>query len=331
MKNENRKKVIIDTDPGIDDSLALMYALSSKEIEVIGITVVCGNVPVEIGVENALKVLKLMNRMDIPVYAGAKRPLVRDYVSAQDTHGMDGLGESKIPEVIGEVHTDAAQFIVDSLNRKENISIIAIGPMTNIAQALQLDSKAFSNLDRFVSMGGNFKSHGNCSPVAEYNYWCDPHAAKYVYETFSQLGKIVEMVGLDVTRKIVLTPNILSYIKRLNEEKGKFVEKIVQFYFDFHWEYESIIGCVINDPLAIAYFIQPDLCDGFLAYTTVETEGLCIGQSITDEFHFWKKASNSKICTSVQVQEFMEQFISRIFGGSIEEIREMLLKIMVEA
>ena len=105
-------------------------------------------------------------------------------------------------------------------------------------------------------MGGSFKSHGNCSPVAEYNYWCDPDGASLVYETLHQNGQKIHMVGLDVTRKIVLTPNLLEYMCRLNKETGEFVKKITKFYFDFHWEWEHIIGCVINDPLAVAYFIR---------------------------------------------------------------------------
>lgn len=326
-----KKKVIIDCDPGIDDSLALMYALSEESLEVVGITIVCGNVPVELGVKNAFKVLKLMNRLDIPVYYGEEIPLVRDYVSAQDTHGMDGLGESKVEDVDATYYQDAPRFIIDTLRSQEEISIIALGPMTNIAKALELDRDVFHRMNRFVSMGGNFKSHGNCSPVAEYNYWCDPDAARFVYETFEQLNKKVEMVGLDVTRKIVLTPNILNYIKRINIEKGTFVEKIVQFYFDFHWEYEKVIGCVINDPLAVTYFVHPELCNGFEAYTTVETEGISIGQSITDQMNFWKKQYNSYICTEVNARAFMEEFIHKVFGGTIEEIREILLQIMVEA
>ena len=332
-KGENKmykKKVIIDCDPGIDDSLALMYALSAESVEVVGITIVCGNVPVELGVKNAFKVLKLMDRLDIPVYQGEALPLVRDYVSAQDTHGTDGLGESHIEEVNGICHQDAARFIVDTLRSQEEISILALGPMTNIAKALELDRDAFEKMNRLVSMGGNFKSHGNCSPVAEYNYWCDPDAARDVYETLEQMNKKVEMVGLDVTRKIVLTPNILSYIKRINEERGTFVEKIVQFYFDFHWEYERVIGCVINDPLAVAYFVHPELCNGFDAYTTVETQGVGIGQSITDQMEFWKKQHNSYVCTEVNARAFMEEFIHKVFGGSLEEIREILQQIMIE-
>lgn len=321
-----KRKIIIDCDPGIDDTLALMLALSSPELEVIGITIVCGNVPTDIGAENALKVLKFMNRLDIPVYYGEELPLKREYVSAQDTHGMDGLGESNYPAVTeAEVKKDAVNFLIHTLQTQKDVSIIAIGPLTNIAKALQKKEEVFENLDELISMGGSYKSHGNCSPVAEYNYWCDPDAAKYVYEN---LPKKIHMVGLDVTRKIVLTPNILEYMQILDKEKGEFIKRITGFYYDFHWKYERVIGCVINDPLAVAYFINRELCQGFDSYTTVETEGICIGQSITDAMDFWKKEPNSHVLTEVDPREFMTMFLTRVFGQDEQEIRKILLQIM---
>lgn len=321
-----KRKIIIDCDPGIDDTLALMLALSSPELEVIGITIVCGNVPTDIGAENALKVLKFMNRMDIPVYYGEELPLKREYVSAQDTHGMDGLGESNYPAVTeAEVKKDAVNYLIHTLQTQKDVSIIAIGPLTNIAKALQKKEEVFENLDELISMGGSYKSHGNCSPVAEYNYWCDPDAAKYVYEN---LPKKIHMVGLDVTRKIVLTPNILEYMQILDKEKGEFIKRITGFYYDFHWKYERVIGCVINDPLAVAYFINRELCQGFDSYTTVETEGICIGQSITDAMDFWKKEPNSHVLTEADPREFMTMFLTRVFGQDEQEIRKILLQIM---
>ena len=145
---------------------------------------------------------------------------------------MDGLGESGYANVPGSAQEkDAVSYITDTLREKQGVSIIAIGPLTNIAKALQKDPEAFEQLDEFVSMGGSYKSHGNCSPVAEYNYWCDPEAAKYVYEN---LRTKIHMVGLDVTRKIVLTPNILEYMQILGTEKGEFIKNITRFYYDFH-------------------------------------------------------------------------------------------------
>ena len=217
----NKRKIIIDCDPGIDDSLAIMLALKSPEVEVLGITIVCGNSPVKMGFENAKKILAHMNRLDIPVYIGENKPLKRDYVNALDTHGADGLGESFLPRVLGyQQEIGAVDFLADVL-KKEKVSVIALGPMTNLAKLIQKDPEAFDQIEELVSMGGSFKSHGNCSPVAEYNYWCDPDAAALVYDTLYKNGKMIHMIGLDVTRKIVLTPTILEYICRLDKETGE--------------------------------------------------------------------------------------------------------------
>ena len=292
-----RKKVIIDCDPGIDDSLAIMLALSLSQLEVIGITVVCGNSPTEMGAQNAGKILRQMNRLDIPVYCGEKTPLKRDYVNALDTHGADGLGESFLESAAGFVPKEDAVSFLEKTISETGCSVIALGPMTNLARLIEKNPAAFAAIDELVSMGGAFKSHGNCSPVAEYNYWADPDAAALVYETAEKQGRLIHMVGLDVTRKIVLTPDLLAYMKRLDSETGSFVEKITKFYFDFHWEWEHLIGCVINDPLAVAYFADRSLCSGFEAYTAVETGGISIGQTVVDAMNFYKKPANAVILT----------------------------------
>ena len=315
-----KRKVIIDCDPGIDDSLALMLALKSPEMEVIGITIVCGNCPVEMGFENAKKILKHLNRLDVPVYIGESKPLRRDYVNALDTHGEDGLGESYLPEVHGfKQNIHAVDFLADVLKR-ERVSVIALGPMTNLARLIQKDKDAFAQIDQLVSMGGTFKSHGNCSPVAEYNYWCDPDSASLVYDTMYELQKKIHMIGLDVTRNIVLTPTILEYICRLNTETGMFIKKITKFYFDFHWEWEHIIGCVINDPLAVAYFLNPTICEGFDSYVQIETEGISLGQSVVDSMHFYRKASNATVMTAVDTYAFFQLFLSRILELEPEKL-----------
>lgn len=307
-----KRNVIIDCDPGIDDSLALMLALSMEELEVIGITVVCGNSPVNMGAANAKKVLKFMNRLDVPVFVGESRPLKREFVNALDTHGRDGLGESFLPEVEGyEQEIGAVEFLSQTL-RKETCSIIALGPMTNLARLYEADPEGFGKIEELVSMGGNFKSHGNCSPVAEYNYWADPDGAALVYQAMAKLGKKVVMTGLDVTRKIVLTPDLLEYMKRLNPDTGEFVRKITGFYFDFHWHQEHLIGCVINDPLAVAYFADPSLCSGIEAYVQVETEGISIGQTVVDSMNFYGKEPNALVLTKTDPLRFFRMFYSRI-------------------
>ena len=311
-----KRKVIIDCDPGIDDSLAILLALNSDELEVLGLTITSGNVPARIGAKNALKTLQIANRLDIPVYVGEEFPLQRKLITAQDTHGEDGIGENFYDDVKGDILEGGVDFIIDTLKREEKVSIIALGPLTNIAKALMKDKDGFDNLDEFVSMGGAFRIHGNCSPVAEFNYWVDPHAADYTYK---HLPKKIHMVGLDVTRKIVLTPNIIEFINRLEKEKSKFITEITRFYIDFHWQQEGIIGCVINDPLAVAYFIDRNLCKGFDSYVEVVHNGVAIGQSIVDSFNFYKKEPNAHVLTQTDEKAFMKMFLKRIFKG-YEEI-----------
>lgn len=366
-----KRKVILDCDPGIDDSLAIMLALASPELDVRGITIVAGNAPLEMGYGNARKVLHFLGREDVPVYLGADRPLKRAYVNALDTHGADGLGESFLPEVPVTLPPEksAVEFMREELHAGD-CSIIALGPLTNLAELIRVDRDAFLAVDELVSMGGNYRSHGNCSPVAEYNYWEDPDSARIVYQALEEhnascalpntglrsmpisaqascsasdamgiahdtaplpnpgvdIGrseekrpKLVRMVGLDVTRQIVLTPTLLEYMERLNPEVGAFVRKITKFYFDFHWAWEGIIGCVINDPLAIATFLDPTITSGFTAYTDIETGGISLGQSVVDVASFYQKPANAEIMTEVDVAKFWQLFLPRLVGRTVAE------------
>ncbi len=307
-----KRKVIIDCDPGIDDSLAILLALNSPELEVLGLTICSGNVPASLGAKNALKALQMCQRLDIPVYVGEEVPLERELVTAQDTHGEDGVGENFYEDVDAKINYGGVDFIIDTLKNNKDVSIIALGPLTNIAKAIMKDKKAFDNLDEFISMGGVFRIHGNCSPVAEFNYWVDPHGADYVYKN---LSKKIHMVGLDVTRKIVLTPNIIEFINRLDKDMAKYITEITRFYIDFHWEQEGIIGCVINDPLAVAYFIDRSLLKGFDSYVEVVHDGVAVGQSIVDSFNFYKNEPNAHVLTEVDEKAFMKMFLKRIFKG----------------
>lgn len=366
-----KRKVILDCDPGIDDSLAIMLSLASPELDVRGITIVAGNAPLEMGYGNARKVLHFLGREDVPVYLGADRPLKHDYVSALDTHGADGLGESFLPEVPVALlpEKSAVEFMREELHAG-GCSIIALGPLTNLAALIRVDRDAFLAAEEIVSMGGNFRSHGNCSPVAEYNYWEDPDSARVVFETLEDYNaalslpnielrslpasakascsasdatgitadtlqrsntsvdigqsegkrpKLIRMVGLDVTRQIVLTPTLLAYMERLHPEVGGFVRKITKFYFDFHWAWEGIVGCVINDPLAVATFLDPTITSGFAAYTDIETGGISLGQSVVDIASFYQKPANAEIMTEVDVAKFWQLFLPRLVGKTAAE------------
>ena len=318
---KNVRKVIIDCDPGIDDSLALILALKSPELEVVGITTVSGNVESTQGARNALKVLKLMGREDIPVYVGEKVPVERELVTAQDTHGDDGLGETNYESDDSLVKEDAVGFILDTLRNNDDISIIALGPLTNLCKALREDEKALNNVNEIVSMGGAFKSHGNCSPVAEFNYWVDPHGAGEFIRNFK---KPFAMVGLDVTREIVLTPNLRELISQFKTPLGDFIVDITQFYVDFHWEQERTLGCVINDPLAIEYFINREVCSGFDSYMDIVNDGIAMGQTVVDCENFYGKEPNCHVLTNVDSKMFMKNFLIKLFPEHRDDIELIL-------
>ena len=316
-----KRKVIIDCDPGIDDSLALLLALNSPELDVIGITIVSGNVPANQGAKNALKVLKLLKREDIKVYIGESTPLVRELVTAEDTHGEDGLGETNYEEADIEINYNGIDFILDSA-KKGDVSIIALGPLTNLAKALEKDPNSFNMIEEIVSMGGAFKSHGNCSQVAEFNYWVDPHSVKNVFDK----SKVpFSMVGLDVTREIVLTPNLIEVINQFGGEIGKFIVDITRFYVDFHWKQERTLGCVINDPLAVAYFIDRSICEGFTSYLDIVVDGIAMGQTLVDVGEFYRKEHNGLVLTKVDSKKFMEMFLYRLFPTNKKDI-DLVLK-----
>ncbi|NGT47474.1 nucleoside hydrolase [Clostridium perfringens] len=318
----DKRKVIIDCDPGIDDALAIILALKSKEIEVVGITTVSGNVESLQGAKNALKVLKLLGRLDIPVYLGESKPIKRELVTAQDTHGEDGLGETFLEEVSSEyIRENGVDFILNTLKNQENVSIIALGPLTNLYRAIEKDSETFHRVKEIVSMGGAYKSHGNCSPVAEFNYWVDPHGAKEFLKKFN--GEFT-MVGLDVTREIVLTPNLREMIHQFKDEIGDFIYDITRFYVDFHWEQERTLGCVINDPLAVEYFINRELCEGFKAYVDIACEDISMGQSVVDVADFYKRRKNVFVLDKVNSKEFMVSFLNKIFPSHKEDIKNVL-------
>ncbi|MGV1066094.1 nucleoside hydrolase [Clostridium perfringens] len=318
----DKRKVIIDCDPGIDDALAIILALKSKEIEVIGITTVSGNVESLQGAKNALKVLKLLGRLDIPVYLGESKPIKRELVTAQDTHGEDGLGETFLEEVSSEyIRENGVDFILNTLKNHENVSIIALGPLTNLCRAIEKDSETFHRVKEIVSMGGAYKSHGNCSPVAEFNYWVDPHGAREFLKKFN--GEFT-MVGLDVTREIVLTPNLREMIHQFNDEIGDFIYDITRFYVDFHWEQERTLGCVINDPLAVEFFINRDICEGFKAYVDIDCEDISMGQSVVDVADFYKRRKNVFVLDKVNSKEFMVSFLNKIFPSHKEDIENIL-------
>lgn len=307
------KKIIIDADPGIDDSIAIILANNVVEYEILGISLVSGNVHVEKGKKNILRLSKILDR-DFKIYMGSSSPLSKEFINAEDTHGEDGLGETYLSYEGKNSDGDAIDFLVEEA-RKGDLTIFALGPLTNIARALKKDRDAFKDT-RIIIMGGNFKSHGNMSPVAEFNFYVDPDAADYVIKNAPNK---VEIMPLDVTRKFVLTPSILSYMKRLNPEVGNFVEKITNFYMDFHWEYEKIIGSVINDPLIIILERKQELFKGRTFNAECITNEPARGMLMVDEMDFLKREKNIILYEDLDVFGVWKYFLEEITKREVDE------------
>jgi purine nucleosidase len=306
-------------DPGIDDSLAILLALHSPELSIEGITVVSGNVEVKQATINALKAVEMAGK-EVSVYQGMALPLVRQYHDATDTHGKDGLGETFFPPPAQKPEDEhAVDFILRKVKELPNqITLLALGPLTNIAKAIQEDPEAMQKVKRIVLMGGSARYHGNCSPVAEYNFWVDPHAAKIVFAS----GIEITMVGLDVTHQIVFTPHLREVVHQLGTPLSQYIYDITQFYVDFHWKQEKTIGCVINDPLAVAILVKPELVTTQRAYVDIETEGVAIGQSVAD-FAEWRYQEkwNTHVCVDVNPKAFFELFLYRLFPEHRDQLQ----------
>jgi len=248
-------RAILDMDPGVDDAVALVVALGSGQVEVLGVTVVSGNVHVDRGVKNALRVLDYLGRGDIRIYRGSERPLIRDLVTSENVHGIDGLGDSGLPESWREEDSlDAVGFIVDTL-RKGRAFVVATGPLTNIARAIMAEPGITRNIEGLVIMGGAFgiTEHGigNITPYAEYNFYVDPEAAKIVMRS----GLVPRIVSLDVTQdpRARVSKDVLEGIRRIGTRSSELVYRIMynpvnrRGYFELH------------DAIAVASLIKPGL------------------------------------------------------------------------
>lgn len=311
-------RIIMDVDPGIDDSLAIIFALFSSELMVEGLTIVSGNIEVGQATINALKAVEMSGK-EVKVYKGEALPLEKPYVDATDTHGRDGIGENFFATPKAKVEQEhAVDFILRKIaNHPDEITILALGPLTNIAKAVQQDIETMKKVKRIVLMGGSAVFHGNCSPVAEYNFWVDPDAAKIVFAS----GIEVTMVGLDVTHHTIFTPHLREVVRQLDTPLSTYIYDITQFYVDFHWKQERTIGCVINDPLAVAVLINPDLVETIPAFIDIETEGIAIGQSVVD---FYGRRNhgrcNAQVCMKVNPKAFFQLFLHRLFPDCKEQL-----------
>ncbi|RME76260.1 MAG: nucleoside hydrolase [Chloroflexi bacterium] len=313
------RKIIIDTDPGIDDAMAVLFALKSPELSVIGLTTVFGNVYTTQGTENALYLLDVAGRPDIPVAQGAERPLVLPPRPPADfVHGKDGLGN--LPPFTPRGQPDprpAARFIVDTVSAfPGEVTLVALGPLTNLALALALEPRLVEMVAEVVLMGGAVTVSGNVNPAAEANIWNDPHAAEVVFSA----GWPVTMVGLDVTTQVVMTDEYLAGLNVTGAPDGEFVYRISRFYVDFHRRYYNLNGAHTHDPSAIACVVDPSLFTTFRGPVRVVTEGIAAGQTILDRHQQWFEPtpwSNRppvKVCLGVDAPRLLALYRQRILA-----------------
>lgn len=260
-------KIVLDMDPGVDDAVALIMALGSEDVEILGVSIVSGNVHVDQGVINALRVASYLGKR-IEVYRGSDKPLIRDLVTSEHVHGLDGLGDAGIPIPIGHnARENAVGFIVETALR-EKISVIATGPLTNIAKAILAEPSIASKLEEIVVMGGSFGltkyGKGNVTPYAEYNFYVDPEAAKIVIRS----GAKIRIVGLDVTQnpEAALTRERAEELRRIGGRAGDLIYRIThkpltsRGYFELH---DAIAMASKLDPRVVVFkelYVSIDTC-----------------------------------------------------------------------
>jgi pyrimidine-specific ribonucleoside hydrolase len=271
-------RVIIDTDPGVDDAFALLLAMRSPELKIEAITAVAGNVPLELTLPNALRMVEIAGRTDIPVAAGAKAPLLRRLVTAAYAHGENGLGGAVFPEPTIKPVAEPAAALIRSVIRKypKKVTLITVGPLTNVAAAFNSDPELASLVKGVVMMGGSL-SGGNITPAAEFNIYVDPEAARIVFQS----GIPVTMVGLDVTRRTSLTDDHVRVLEAAQNPVSQAAAKIARHAIDHNREQGFLVGPNMHDSLAVAAFLDPSILKWKEYYVDVETTGeLTAGQTL---------------------------------------------------
>jgi inosine-uridine nucleoside N-ribohydrolase len=301
--------VLVDCDPGLDDALALLLVLASPELELLGVTTVAGNQTVDRTTANALRVLELAGRQDVPVAAGAAAPIAGELVVAADAHGDSGLGEFDLPPPRSRpVAASAVDLLAEQLHVAEKApTVLALGPLTNLALLLALRPDAAGRIDRLVLMGGAI-AEGNMTASAEFNIWTDPEAAARVFES----GLDVTMVGLDVTNRAVLTSADADSL-RSTGPVGSAAAAMLHFYLGFYEEAYEHGGAPIHDALAVAHVVQPGMLTVLERHVDVELEGICRGRTVVDmRRRTTLPTPNAKVAVDVDAQAFRELLLQRL-------------------
>lgn len=305
------KRILIDTDPGIDDSCAILLALASPELSVEGLSVVHGNCSLEQATVNALSILELAGASHIPVAKGCGLPLVQPSLLAPETHGDKGLGYAKLPEPenrpLGQYGSD---FLIEQvMSNPGEITLVAIGPLTNVALAIRQEPRLVEALKELIIMGGAVRHEGNTTALAEFNTYVDPHAAHIVFHA----GIPTTLVPLDVTYRCILTRPDVDRLLQIDAPLTRFIADATRFYMEFHDEYQGIEGCIINDPLALALTFAPELCEYRELYLDVDiSSGASLGKTFADFYNFMKKPANMKVALGVRARDFIELFLQRL-------------------
>jgi purine nucleosidase len=307
----NSIRVIIDTDPGIDDVVALALAALSPELDVAAVTTTYGNVTLDLTTSNARQALRLVGREDIPVYPGSDRPFVRDLVTAADTHGASGIGYATPGDVL-PVQPNP-EVLVDILRAEADpVILVTLGPLTNLAAAIKQNPKLVcSAVSRHIGMFGNINERGNTNRWADFNAWCDPEAVAVVLES----ALPTEMVGLDVTRRMVVSRQEVEWLEGRSERLLSWFGKALRLYVEFHQAQETLDGCVVNDILTIGELLHPGLMQ-------FEPFALAVNLSEDESRGRTRPAeggNHTMVAMEVEI-EIMRNLLDRVFSGDWRKV-----------
>ena len=306
------RKIIIDTDPGQDDAVAILLALASPELEVVGITAVAGNVPLPLTEKNARKICELAGRPDIKVYAGASRPLMRNLVTAEYVHGKTGLDGPDLPEPSMPLQSQfAPDFVVETIMGapEGEITLCPLGPLTNIALALIREPRIAPKIREIVLMGGGFFEGGNVTPAAEFNIYVDPEAAKTVFAC----GAPITMMPLDVTHKALTSRVRVERFRAMGTKAGAATAQLLDFFERFDEQKYGTDGGPLHDPNVIAFLLQPELYAGRSCNVEIETgSDLTLGMTVIDWWGASGRKANALVARDVDADGFFELLTERI-------------------
>ncbi len=305
-----KQRVLIDTDPGIDDAMALLLAVASPELEIVGVTTVAGNNPnVALMTHNALALLAMAGRDDIPVAQGAAHSLTnRRLPVGADVHGKNALGGAEIAPSPRKAEAQSAAEMIVQQARAGLDALVALAPLTNLALALELWPGLPQGVPRVSMMGGALTVPGNATPTAEANILNDPEAAKVVFDAWPR----ILMAGLDVTRQVVVDDDYLKQLRSLGNQAGRFLHQASQHYLRFYQQ-NGEAGLHMHDVHAIMVLLRPDIYTVRQVCVDVETQGnLTRGQTVADWKNHWQRAPQTAMLCEVDAAAFLEEFTTRI-------------------